>query len=53
LPVQFITDALDTTKNGKSIIGETKAVTVENVSDIQQNLYMLEKGSRVLVHFEK
>lgn len=51
--VQIIPDALDITKNGKLLSGETKAVTVEKVSGTQQNLYMIEKGDRVLVHFKK
>ena len=51
--VQIIPDALDITKDGKASPGETKAVTVEKVSGTQQNLYMMEKGDRVLVYFKK
>jgi len=51
--VQIIPDALDITKDGKLSPGETKAITVEKVSGTQQNLHMMEKGDRVLIHFKK
>ena len=51
--VQIIPSALDITSNSKSSPDEAKAVTVEKVSGTQQNLYMMEKGDRVLVHFKK
>jgi hypothetical protein len=51
--VQIIPDALDITKDGKPSPGETKTLTVEKVSGTQQNLYMMEKGDRLLVHFKK
>ena len=51
--VQIIPDALDITKGDKPLPGETKAVIIEKVSGTRQNLYMMEKGDRVLIHFKK
>lgn len=51
--VKIIPDALDITNDGKLLPGETKTVTVEKVSGTQQNLAMMEKGDRVLIHLKK
>ena len=51
--VKIIPDSLDLKFSGKSLPGETKTVAIEKVSGTQQNLAMMEKGDRVLIHFKK
>lgn len=51
--VKIIPDSLDLTISGKSLPGETKTVAIEKVSGTHQNLAMMEKGDRVLIHFKK
>ena len=51
--VKIIPDAFDITVEDKSSQGDVKTVSLEKVSGTQQNLSMLEKGDRVLIHFKK
>jgi len=51
--VKIIPDTFDITASGKSLPGDVKTVSLEKVSGTQQNLSMIEKGDRVLIHFKK
>jgi hypothetical protein len=51
--VKIIPDAFDITTSGKSLPGDVKTVSLEKVSGTQQNISMIEKGDRVLIHFKK
>jgi hypothetical protein len=51
--VKVVTDALDFTSAHKPGKGEIKTISIEKVSGKQQNLSMIEKGDRVLIHFKK
>jgi hypothetical protein len=51
--VKIIPDAFDITASDKSLPGDVKTVSLEKVSGTQQNISMIEKGDRVLIHFKK
>ncbi|SHM96999.1 hypothetical protein [Mucilaginibacter sp. OK098] len=51
--VKIIPDAFNITASGKSLPGDVKTVSLEKVSGTQQNISMIEKGDRVLIHFKK
>ncbi|MDB5141014.1 MAG: hypothetical protein JWR12_2930 [Mucilaginibacter sp.] len=52
-PVKIIPDSLDLTSDEKSSLHHTKTITIEKISGSQQDLAMMEKGDRVLIHFKK
>ncbi|MDB5090227.1 MAG: hypothetical protein JWR09_4221 [Mucilaginibacter sp.] len=51
--VKIIPDAFDITTLDKSLPGDVKTVSLEKVSGTQQNISMIEKGDRMLIHFKK
>jgi hypothetical protein len=51
--VKIIQNAFDITVEDKLSPGDVKTISIEKVSGTQQNLSMLEKGDRVLIHFKK
>jgi len=51
--VKIIPDAFDITTLDKSLPGDVKTVSLEKVSGTQQNISMIEKGDRLLIHFKK
>jgi hypothetical protein len=52
-PVKIIPDAFDITTADKLSQEGVKTVRVEKVSGTQQNLSMIEKGDRAVIHFKK
>ena len=51
--VKINSDAFDINAEGQSSFKQAKTVSVEKVSGTRQNLSMIEKGDRVLIHFKK
>jgi hypothetical protein len=51
--VKIIPDAFDITTADKLSSQGVKTVKVEKVSGTQQNLFMIEKGDRAVIHFKK
>jgi hypothetical protein len=52
-PVKIIPNAFDIVEDARPLSGETGTIIVEKLSGSQQDLTMMEKGDRVLIHFKK
>ncbi|HWZ04215.1 MAG TPA: hypothetical protein VNX40_11440 [Mucilaginibacter sp.] len=52
-PVKVITDSLNIILNDKADASEKAIVKIEKVSGAQNDINMMEKGDRVLIHYKK